>query len=158
MQRPHSPLKISILRQSLPAHESADQIGTDVWQLAFALHQLTLSWRQGPKHHAAPSPSQPTDPGLIPSWDKNNSDLHWAGALIKHFKRLAPFQVAILDALQAQNWVTSVPIALPQQPGNAKQRLHNAAKRLTRNLAPYLWIGVEASGARVVWKPCLLPM
>src|SRR5206468_8167591 len=74
------------------------------------------------------NPPVPTD---VPRWDNAQHTLYWRRQPVKHFKREAPAQEAILAAFQARRWGRCVQVALRRVQGaNVKVRLHEAIKNL----------------------------
>jgi hypothetical protein len=89
-----------------------------------------------------------------PYWNDANHTLFWRGQAIDHYKSDAPYQEAVVRAFEAQGWVRSVTVALPEDPGvSPKERLHNTIQNLNRKVRPHLRFGQEGSGSRVYWEP-----
>jgi hypothetical protein len=90
----------------------------------------------------------------VPWWNAAEHTLSWDGRAIKHFKRDAPHQEAILGVFQWRGWVRCVDVTLPKENGvNRKMRLHDAVKNLSRSVKPHLRFHQEGNGNRVSWEP-----
>jgi hypothetical protein len=79
--------------------------------------------------------------------------LHVRGWPVKHFKRFAPVQEAVLTAFQDAGWppfLPTEPIHLPR--GNGKARLRDAVRNLNRSVSPHLHFRLEGSGGRICWE------
>jgi len=103
--------------------------------------------------HEMAAASAPSTHPEVPRWDDAQHILYWRGQPVKHFKREAPYQEAILAAFQARRWAQCVNVDLPRgQGGNSKERLHEAIKNLNRNLKAHLSFHQEGNGSRVRWE------
>jgi hypothetical protein len=99
-----------------------------------------------------PARSLPAIRAEVPQWDAEQHTLNWRGRAVKHFRREAPFQEAILAAFQANGWAPCVTVSLPRDQGvSPKERLHETIKNLNRGLRPHLRFTQEGNGSRVGW-------
>jgi hypothetical protein len=86
-------------------------------------------------------------------WQGAKHTLYWCGRLVKHFRRDAPLQEAVLDAFENLHWVDLLPISsLAEQLGRSKKKLQTTIKNLNRNVRPLLRFHLEGSGTRVAWE------
>lgn len=75
----------------------------------------------------------------VPRWDGESRELRLDDWVVKRFRRPAPDQEAILAALEEQGWTRNLDDPLPPQDGQvAKQRFHDAIKRLNKGQKPWL--------------------
>jgi hypothetical protein len=89
-----------------------------------------------------------------PRWDDLTHTLFWGDIMVKHFKREAECQEAVLRAFQARNWVAVLDVASIQDFGiDDKHQAHETIKNLNRSVAPYLRFRQEGNGTRIRWEP-----
>jgi hypothetical protein len=94
----------------------------------------------------------PADP---PSWDGTRRRLRFRGKAILKFKRRAPRQMAILDALERGGWSTagvSNPFLGSLDAALAHRRLHETVSNMNRYLADW-GLALREDGERVWWQP-----
>jgi len=95
---------------------------------------------------AAPAPSLP------PVWDAARRELRLGQLVLKRFRQPAKNQEAILAAFQEDGW--PIRIDSPIRNGNdanAPERVHNAVKRLNRQIRRFIRFESDGNGEGVMW-------
>jgi len=96
-----------------------------------------------------------TDPparSLIPVWDAARRELRLGQVVLKRFRQPAKNQEAILAAFQEDGW--PIRIDSPIRNGNdanAPERVHNAVKRLNRQIRRFIRFESDGNGEGVMW-------
>lgn len=99
-------------------------------------------------------PNHPHAATAGPTWDRMRRQLWLDGRLVRTFTRLAPCQMAVLDALQADGWrATGVrnPFGRARSGPLARRRLHDAVTNLNRRLKGQ-GLRIREDGDRVWWE------
>lgn len=113
------------------------------------LRRLLPQQRPGRKDRA-------TAQALKPRWDRDDRQLFLGETVVKRFRRVALAQFAILDAFQEAGWPTEGPNPLQADAyGEARERLHDALKKLNRGQAPdgpQIRFPVHLGGRKVRWE------
>ena len=81
--------------------------------------------------------------------------LWWGPILVKHFRKLAPNQMRLLDAFQDNGWRSRIGDPLPAQNSDEdlKQRLRDTVKDLNRSLGePVVRFRGDGTGKGVTWE------
>jgi hypothetical protein len=98
-----------------------------------------------PAEHARPA---------APHWDDATHTLYWGEIVVKHFKREAECQEAVLRAFQARHWIPVIEVTCIQDFGiDDKHQAHETIKNLNRSVGPYLRFRQEGNGTRIRWEP-----
>jgi hypothetical protein len=89
-----------------------------------------------------------------PYWDAAVRDLWHRRRLVKHFRRAAPNQEYLLDALQELGWVARIDDPLPRRADvDPQDRLRDTVKSLNRSQDPLvIHFEVEVTGRGVRWR------
>lgn len=101
---------------------------------------------------AAPAPPSPAPAG--PHWDRMRRRLWLDGREIRTFRRMAPRQMAVLDACQAGGWGPDGvvnPFERALGAAAARRRLHETVTNLNRRLQGQ-GLRVREDGDRVWWE------
>jgi hypothetical protein len=95
----------------------------------------------------------PTGPEAIPFWDSKEHTLYWQGKEVKHYKKEASCQEAILNAFQQGNWKRCVTVRFQGRfEGGSKTWLHDTVQNLNRELKGVIRFHREGNGSRVSWE------
>lgn len=91
-----------------------------------------------------------------PYWDAKTYDLWLSPTLIKHFRRRAINQMAILDAFQEQDWPARIQDPLPLTDDESivlKRRLNDTLRNMNRSLGSQLikFCG-DGAGTGILWR------
>jgi hypothetical protein len=89
-----------------------------------------------------------------PCWDAGVRELRYRCQVIKRFRRAAPNQEYLLQALQELDWPLRIDDPLPKdREVDSSERLRETAKSLNRGQSPHLIrFRVEATGQGIRWE------
>jgi hypothetical protein len=142
---PSGVLMSEVVAKLLAAHTRGPAHLTDCG-LSFIHQVLSLP----PTRPSAQLP--PVSHGELPSWDRQHRQLWQGGRKVRSFARLAPKQMAVLDALQAGGWsVDGVPNPFGDS-AKGRRRLHNTVNNLMRRVRRRRF-RLREDGLRVWWEP-----
>ncbi|MEM8679180.1 MAG: hypothetical protein AAGF97_07510, partial [Planctomycetota bacterium] len=90
----------------------------------------------------------------LPSWDQEARKLRFNGFVIKHFRRQALNQEAVLGVFEEESWPERIDDPLPPGPGiDPKRRLADTIKCLNRGQArKLLQFRGDGTGEGVIWE------
>jgi hypothetical protein len=118
------------------------------WGLAISSH------RSAPKAGGDEAASPPAAPScsLQPVWDPIRHELRLGQVVLKRFRQPAKNQQAILAAFEEDGWPPHIDNPIPGgEDENAQDRLHDAVKRLNRQIKGLLRFECDGTGEGVVW-------
>jgi hypothetical protein len=101
---------------------------------------------------AANSAPTPPAPSACPVWDEDRRELRLGRLVLKRFRRPAKNQEAILAAFEEEGWPTRIDSPITNSnDASAAERVHNAVKRLNRQVQPFIRFESDGSGEGVTW-------
>src|SRR5689334_21261561 len=90
---------------------------------------------------------------LTPFWDHSRRELRLGDAVVKRFRQPAKNQIAILAAFQEDGWPARVDSPLSGSTEvQAKDRLHEAVKKLNRQTNVLIRFLSDGIGEGVIWE------
>ncbi len=101
-----------------------------------------------------PAPGKLPHFGPVPGSDKSCRQLLYNDVVVKEYFQLARNQELILTSFQELGWPLHIDDPLPRDAGHdARDRLHNAVKRLNLQRARVLCFKLDGQGRGVFWAP-----
>jgi hypothetical protein len=90
---------------------------------------------------------------LVPFWDTYRRELRIGDRVVKRFRRPAKNQETILAAFQEDGWPPRIDSPLSGRSARqAMDRLHDAVKKLNRQLKPLLRFLSDGLGQGIIWQ------